>query len=209
MESRGRLLRIIGNETRRRILALLSEGPHYVLEISKKLDVTQPAILKHLAILQEAGLVENYMRESRLGASRKYYVISGSVNLEIAIDPRDFRITTHPSRIDCPTYIRLEDVMGRLTGEINEERDLEGKAVKAQSLLSNADVLLACEDYDEERWSCKNCRRVASLRKRVSEIVIRASMGDLASGLHALTSIVDFISQLGILPKPVVKKEER
>lgn len=209
MESRGRLLKIIGNETRRRILALLSEGPQYISEISKNLGVTQPAILKHLALLHEAGLVESFTRESRLGAPRKYYRISSSVNLEVAIDPRDFRVTARPPGIDCPTYIRLESGMRRLSAEINEARDLSEKAEKARSMLETADKLLNCEDHDGERWTCKNCHKVASLRKKVSEIVIKASTGDLTSGLHALTSIVDIIGQLGLLPRAEERREER
>ncbi|KPV64144.1 MAG: Helix-turn-helix domain protein [Candidatus Bathyarchaeota archaeon BA1] len=191
MERAEQVLEIVGNETRRRILAVLSEGPHYILEVSKKLDVTQPAILKHLALLERVGLVESFMKASRFGAPRKYYKICDSVNLEVVINPRDFRVVKHPSTISCPTYIHSEEVMRELADEINKAKDLNEKVAKARNLIREADMLLSCKRYGEEHWNCRNCHKIASLRKRVSEIVIHMSKGDIISGIQALTSVMD------------------
>ena len=102
MERTEHLLKLIGNETRRKILTLLSEKPHYISQISKKLDVTQPAILKHLTLLEKAGVIESFLKESPLGAPRKYYKICNSINIEVAIHPGDFKVTKHPLAIECP-----------------------------------------------------------------------------------------------------------
>jgi predicted transcriptional regulator len=193
MERAEQVLEVIGNETRRKILKVLSEGPHYILEISKKLNVTQPAILKHLALLEQVGLVESFTRASRFGAPRKYYKICDSVKLEVVINPRDFRVTKHPPTISCPTYIHSEKVMRELTNEINKAKDLNEKAVMAHKLIREADMLLSCKKH-RENWNCRNCRKIASLRKRVSEIVIHMSKGDITSGLQALTSVMDNIT---------------
>lgn len=43
---------------RRQILDLLADGEHPVGELVQQLELSQPAVSKHLRILREAGLVE-------------------------------------------------------------------------------------------------------------------------------------------------------
>jgi len=185
------VLHIVGNETRRRILTLLSEEPHYISQIAIKLGVTQPAILKHLSVLQRAGLIESFRKKSPLGAARKYYKICDSVGIEIAINPRDFKVTRRPQRMSCPKYLKMEQVIKLLTEEINMAEDLTTKAAKARELTEMADTLLSCEDYEEENWNCTNCRRVASLRKEASQIILHVSRGDIELGLRRLTETIN------------------
>ena len=189
MEHRDQLLELIGNETRRRILTLLSGKPHYILQISKELDVTQPAILKHLALLEKAGVIESYLKESPLGASRKYYRICDSVDIEVAIHPGDFKVTKHPT-VQCPQYSGLVEEIEVLTEEINRAGDVIGKAAKSEELRDKADVLLSCKDYDGGSWNCKNCHRVASLKKSVSEVIIQVSKGDVVTGIKKLSTLM-------------------
>jgi len=197
MKSMDEVLQIVGNETRRRILTLLSEEPHYISQIAKKLDVTQPAILKHLSLLQKAGLIESFWRKNPLGAARKYYKICDSVGIEIAINPKDFRVSRRPQRMSCPKYLEMERVIKRLTEEINRAEDVATKAAKARELMDMADSLLSCVEYERGNWNCRNCRRVASLRKGASQIILYVSRGDIESGLRKLT---EAINQLGLLP---------
>ena len=191
MKSMDKVLQIVGNETRRRILTLLSEEPHYISQIAKKLDVTQPAILKHLSLLQKADLIESFWRKSPLGAARKYYKICDSVGIEIAINPRDFRVSRRPQRMGCSKYLEVERVIKRLTEEINEAEDVAVKAAKARELMGVADVLLSCVDYERGNWSCENCHRVASLRKEASQIILHVSEGDIEAGLRKLTEAIN------------------
>ena len=53
---------------RRRILDLLREGERSVGELVTELDLTQPAVSKHLRVLRDAGLVE-----ARVDAQRRLY----------------------------------------------------------------------------------------------------------------------------------------
>ena len=184
------VLHIVGNETRRGILTLLSEEPHYISQIARKLGVTQPAILKHLSVLQRAGLIESFWRKSPLGAARKYYKICDSVGIEIAINPRDFKVTRRPQRMRCPKYLEMERVIKQLTEEINRAEEVATKAAKARELMGMAEALLSCEDYEEEDWNCGNCRKVASLRKEASQIILHVSRGDIELGLRMLTETI-------------------
>lgn len=193
MRSTGKLLEIIGNETRRKILALLQDGPHYGLQISEKLNVTQPAILKHLARLERMDLVESSMKKSEFGAPRKYYKICDSVKLEleVVIGPREFRVTRRPSATTCPIHIHEENVIRQLTEGINEAKNVNEKAAKAQSLINEVNKLLSCKGFDEENWNCRGCHKTALLRKKVSQIIAQIAVGDITLGLKMLTPIMD------------------
>lgn len=194
-----KVLQIVGNETRRRMLTLLSEEPHYISQIAKKLDVTQPAILKHLSLLQKAGLIESFWRKNPLGAARKYYKICDSVGIEIAINPHGFRVVRSPQRMSCSKYLEMEQTIKRLTEEINRAEDVAAKAAKARELMGVADSLLSCVDYERGNWNCENCHRVASLRKKASQIILHVSRGDIESGLRKLTEAINQLAA-GLLP---------
>jgi DNA-binding transcriptional ArsR family regulator len=50
----------LGVPTRRRILELLREGPVSVGGLAERLDVSRPAVSKHLRVLSGAGLTEHH-----------------------------------------------------------------------------------------------------------------------------------------------------
>jgi DNA-binding transcriptional ArsR family regulator len=194
MEPTDKILQIVGNGTRRKILSLLSEEPRYISEIAKKLDVTQPAILKHLSSLEKAGLIESFWKGSPIGAARKYYRICYSVGVEIAINPNGFKVNRQPQKTNCPTYLETEQIIKSLTEEINKAKDLTIKAAKARELMSAADSLLACADFEKGNWNCGTCHHIASLRKETSQIILHVSRGDVESGLRKLIDAIDQLS---------------
>jgi DNA-binding transcriptional ArsR family regulator len=49
----------LADPTRRQIAERLAVGPASVSELAEPFDVTLPAIVKHLAVLEHAGLVEH------------------------------------------------------------------------------------------------------------------------------------------------------
>ncbi len=79
------LLEVLGNESRRRILALLSKKPCYVSEISYSLKMAPKAVLEHLEKLERAGIIRSF-EEGR----RRYYCIDKSLRIEITIAPHVF-----------------------------------------------------------------------------------------------------------------------
>ncbi|MGD0496661.1 MAG: ArsR family transcriptional regulator [Candidatus Bathyarchaeia archaeon] len=194
MEPTDKILQIVGNETRRKILTLLSEEPRYISEIAKKLEVTQPAILKHLSIVEKAGLIESFWRNSPAGAARKYYRICESVGVEIAINPKRFEVNKQPQKTSCPKYLEAERTIKQLTEETNKAKDLTAKAAKARELMKAAESLLACPDFEKGKWNCETCHQVASLRKDASQIILHVSSGDVESGLRKLIDAVDQIA---------------
>ena len=48
----------LADPTRRKILAMLAEGDRTVTQLAESFEITQPAISKHLRVLERAGLIE-------------------------------------------------------------------------------------------------------------------------------------------------------
>ncbi len=195
MEPTGKILQIIGNETRRKILTLLSQEPHYISEIAKKLDITQPAILKHLSILEEAGLIESFKKNSHIGAARKYYRICHTVGIEVAINPKGFKVNKQPQITICPKYDKIEQTIKQITEQIKQATDIASKANKARELIKATDLLLVCKDFEKGKKSCEICHQIAILRKETSQIIMYVSNGEIESGLHKLIEVVNQLSK--------------
>ncbi|HXZ24548.1 MAG TPA: helix-turn-helix domain-containing protein [Methanomassiliicoccales archaeon] len=69
-----KLLSVVENPTRRRILEALVREPHYPLQLSRELGMSQQAIMKHLHLLEEYNLVRSFPEESDQGGPmRKRY----------------------------------------------------------------------------------------------------------------------------------------
>jgi DNA-binding transcriptional ArsR family regulator len=52
-------LEALGNAERRRLLALLADGPHSVGELAAEFSISRPAISRHLKLLEAARLVRH------------------------------------------------------------------------------------------------------------------------------------------------------
>jgi ArsR family transcriptional regulator, arsenate/arsenite/antimonite-responsive transcriptional repressor len=57
MSSADKVFEALASLTRRRILAYVSEGPLSAGDIAARFEMSQPAVSKHLAVLEGAGLV--------------------------------------------------------------------------------------------------------------------------------------------------------
>ena len=92
------LLDILGNENRRKILSILAERPYFVSEISTRLSVAPKAIIGHLTLLEGAGLIESSVDDQR----RKYYSISKSLHLEVAVSPYSYSVHVSNIKLEIP-----------------------------------------------------------------------------------------------------------
>ncbi|HKZ58314.1 MAG TPA: helix-turn-helix domain-containing protein [Candidatus Thermoplasmatota archaeon] len=85
------VLRVLSSPTRREILARLASETHYPLQLSKELGVSQQAIMKHIRVLQEAGLVEGIEEPSDQGGPpRTAYKLTASLSIAIDLGPALF-----------------------------------------------------------------------------------------------------------------------
>ncbi|WP_292387113.1 ArsR/SmtB family transcription factor [Methanosarcina sp. UBA5] len=104
----AKLLDILGNENRRKIIQLLASRPCYVSEISNRLGVGPKAIISHLGLLEQAGLIECSVDEQR----RKYFNIANNMRLEVSVSPYAYTVTLHDVTFDRE---KEEDPVGKET----------------------------------------------------------------------------------------------
>lgn len=100
----------LADPTRRAILTRLAQGEATVLELARPFDITQPAISRHLKVLESAALIVRRVA----GTKRPCRLAPGGI---AAIDQwlatlRDAFATN---------YNRLEDVLASLESEKQEE----------------------------------------------------------------------------------------
>jgi len=77
-------------------------------------------------------------------------------------------------KINCSIFQKQEPVIKDITDKINKAKGIQEKAVFAEELQKEVDVLLSCADYKEESLDCKNCRFIANLRKKTANLIIKA-----------------------------------
>jgi len=87
------ILSVIENPTRRRILMALVREPHYPLQLSRELGVSQQAIMKNLDILEKSGLVESWKESSGKGPEKIVYRPTSEFTLTIDLRNGMFRAT--------------------------------------------------------------------------------------------------------------------
>ena len=78
------------------------------------------------------------------------------------------------AKINCPTFQKQEPVIEEITAKINGAKGVLEKAEFAEELQKEVTVLLSCPDYNEESADCSNCRFIATVRKRTTDLVIKA-----------------------------------
>lgn len=92
----AKLLDILGNENRRKIIQLLANRPCYVSEISGRLGVGPKAIISHLSMLEQAGMIEFSVDEQR----RKYFNIANNMRLEVSVSPYAYTMSLQDINFD-------------------------------------------------------------------------------------------------------------
>lgn len=90
----------LADPTRRRILQRLMDGEATVLEIAAPLPMSQPAVSKHLKVLEVAGLVQR-----RKDGQRRYARIRGEPFKAIITWTSEFQ------RLWDERFARLDDVL--------------------------------------------------------------------------------------------------
>ena len=144
------VLSILENKSRREILELLTKEPHYALQLSELLQISQQAVVKHLGILEKAGFVSvDKVPSEKGGPPRKVYKVTESFCLRLDLGPRLFKTSGKmmpsggPMRLSSKLPSGLEgviDTMGtRRRIPMNE----------AMSILSELQMRL--EKLDEQR----------------------------------------------------------
>jgi DNA-binding transcriptional ArsR family regulator len=126
------ILSVLENPIRRRILRNLARENNYPLQLSKELNVSQQAIMKHLKVLEESDFVVSYDEPSNKGGPpRRVFTPRKRYCIRIDIGPNTYNETINTYR---EYGVRSEDIgtsstgdrskleiSGKVTGEIKSE----------------------------------------------------------------------------------------
>jgi ArsR family transcriptional regulator len=154
----SRLLDILGNRNRRRIIALLRQKPCFVTEISERLLLSPKAVIEHLQMMEREQILISCQDERR----RKYYYLSHDINVIVDLQKQG---VTLPSVDEDQTaklirtltmFRRLVRVRDDLLNNLEHlERDIESKFTDVMRMGNDIladdialDLVLALSHYD-------------------------------------------------------------
>jgi predicted transcriptional regulator len=136
------ILSVIENPTRRRILMALVREPHYPLQLSRELGVSQQAIMKNLDILEKSGLVECWKENSDKGPVKIVYRPTSEFTLTIDLRNGMFRATLSEPEIGDAAQVSdelgLEEIRESLSAidrQITEFDRLREEMVRRRNIM--------------------------------------------------------------------------
>jgi ArsR family transcriptional regulator len=77
----ARILDILGNRNRRRIIELLRQKPCFVTEISETLVLSPKAVIEHLQMMERESILSCQTDERR----RKYYFLENDILIDVSL----------------------------------------------------------------------------------------------------------------------------
>ena len=113
----ARLLDILGNRNRRRIIELLRQKPCFVTEISETLMLSPKAVIDHLQMMEREAILSCQMDDRR----RKYYYLENDILIDINL-----------KQIRKLTDVVEEDSMGE---QLNNSVTMLGRMIKAHDMI--------------------------------------------------------------------------
>jgi Predicted transcriptional regulators len=124
------ILFVVENPTRRRILQALVREPHYPLQLSKELGISQQAIMKNLDLMEKSGLVKGKKESSNKGPEKIVYRPTSEFTLTIDLRDGTFKANITSPSMDVtdiqPCEEReLDDIRAELSELDREIRELD------------------------------------------------------------------------------------
>jgi ArsR family transcriptional regulator len=210
------LLDVLGNETRRKILNLISHEPMYFNQLAKEIRTGQQAILRHVKILEDTGLIESYAMKSELGApDRKYYRVNSSFNLSISISNDNFTVRNEDieelryKEADA-LYKKFDEldsiILSHHDNSLDESIDRNTKSNQRKSIMSLDQILLKLQQNLEDTEG-----QILHLESRLNDL--RALKQAIIKKIHDIEkeSFDDIERRLicSIMEGPMCRKEEQ
>jgi ArsR family transcriptional regulator len=148
----ARILDILGNRNRRRIIELLRQKPCFVTEISDRLMLSPKAVIEHLQLMEREQILSFRLDERR----RKYYYLANDISVMVNLQQLDGFFPRQPdSRVQFRQALAIlqrlviarEDLAERI-GNIEKNIDAQIREIVRQGrdLLgsdSEIDLLIA------------------------------------------------------------------
>ena len=124
---------VLGNPVRRRLIEKLSEAPDYTLRLSNELNIHQQLAAKHMKVLKNAELVDVIRQKSKKGADKNVFSLNKFYSLQIDFSPNLYnqRLISfnNPS-----LWTTADDYMDRLEDKVTDLGDEESGIDKINPL---------------------------------------------------------------------------
>jgi ArsR family transcriptional regulator len=153
----SRILDILGNRNRRRIISLLRQKPCYVTELSERLTLSPKALIEHLARMEQMEILGSYLDDRR----RKYYYLTQDITVRVSFEPQEQDLMVAADEL--PAWRSTLSILRRLMRAREElitnleqlDEDIQQKvgdlARQGGDLISSdeeMDIVLALTHYD-------------------------------------------------------------
>ena len=153
----SRVLDILGNRNRRRIIELLREKPCFVTEISDRLTLSPKAVIMHLQMMEREEILAFRMDERR----RKYYFLSNDISIVVSLQKQetsDFSRDSDAgtkflrSLLTLRKMVQARDELvsrvGHLDNDIGEQmREIENRGKNILHNETELDLVIALSHY--------------------------------------------------------------
>lgn len=167
------LIEALATETRRRMLRLLATGPLTLSELSERLGISQPAVLKHIRELESSGIIEPVEIRDQSGRLRRCYRISRPIRLVMSIDGDSVRIYLREAKPLGEVPRGLEERILRLKEEISELEEIDsfGKIIyKYADIMKEVDRILSDIEELESQLVWLRHELIRSLKRFTSRL---------------------------------------
>lgn len=191
------LLSMIENPTRRRILEALVREPHYPLQLSKELGVSQQAVMKNLNVLERNGMVVSYRESSSIGPDRTVYEPTSEFTL--VVDMRSGMFSVRMMRpedgdsVDVPREEDLAEARKRIS-EI--DRSIDELDRRRSLLVRERERLIASAMSSLDGTPCGYGHRMVMYEALDGpEMTVEDISNDLRMSREDVAGMVDDIEQ--------------
>jgi ArsR family transcriptional regulator len=121
----ARLLDILGNRNRRRIIELLRNKPCFVTEIAETLTISPKAVIDHLQMMEREAILSCQTDERR----RKYYFLANDILIDVSL--KQMRLIEKTDEPDTTGIRQIQDSVAML-----------GRMIKAHDqILTNLEAI--------------------------------------------------------------------
>ncbi|MGA2935143.1 MAG: ArsR family transcriptional regulator [Methanomicrobiales archaeon] len=153
----SRILDILGNRNRRRIISLLQQKPCFVTELSERLTLSPKALIEHLALMEQMEILGSYLDDRR----RKYYYLTRDISVRVSFEGLENEARSRERKI--PAWQSTLSLLRRMMRAREElvtnlehlDEDIQQKigdlARQGGDLISSdeeMDIIIALSHYD-------------------------------------------------------------
>lgn len=149
------LLDFLSNNTRRRILELLSDEDLYSFQISRMMDISPRIIAKYLEELENLGIVSIEERKSDKGPYRKYASLNKAFSLIIDVGQNTFNVKYYPTgEIDA---VKKDAMVEKPEETLEKRREQHRKELREESVKIRDQIARKIGELrtlDQQRKEC-------------------------------------------------------